>query len=205
MEFKHHSKRFGILPPGLLVLLLELPGQSWVGCAAPTTNAQPASLPVPGHGTIQWSQPPGWFYTPPAIDPAGKAAFDFRLQGPGGRPTVLVTVKWDGFGTNKLKPTLDQLEGELRQVAKDEFVNRSVEKVVTVRRFESPLLGLRHATFTDAAFPGKPVPAGESRHATLGTFRTGTLWGRFMLMTNDADGDEFKSSLQIIESLRAAP
>ena len=176
-----------------------------VSRAAPPPAAQPASLPVIGHGALQWSRPAGWDYTPPRVDPSGKAPLSFRLQGPGARPTLLVTVMWDGFGTNALKPTLERLEAELKHVATNDFLGHSLEKTVTVRTIETPSLRARYATFTDAALSGKPLPAGETRNATLGAFRTGVLWGRFMLMTNDADGEEFRAALHVIQSLRAAP
>ncbi len=194
-----------ILELGRLALFLALSSTGVVSHAAPTGPAQPASLPVIGHGSIQWSQPAGWNYTPPRIDPEGRTPLNFRLQGPGGHPTLLVTVMWDGIGTNALKPTLERLESELKQAATNDFIGRSLEKFVTVRTVETVSLRARYATFTDAALSGKPLPPGETRNATLGTFRTGELWGRFMLMTNDADGDEFRSSLQVIQSLRATP
>ena len=171
----------------------------------PAGAARPGALPLIGHGTLLWSTPAGWEYTPPQIDVSGKSPMNLRLRGAGGRPTVLLTVFWDGFGTNKLKPTLDTLEATLRTSASNQFIPESLEKTVTVRRLETESVQARFVTFTDAALATKPVPADESRHATLGTFRTGQLWGNFMLMTNDTDGPEFRSALDVIKSLRATP
>lgn len=171
----------------------------------PAGAVRPGALPIIGHGTLLWSTPAGWEYTPPQIDVSGKSPMNLRLRGAGGRPTVLLTVFWDGFGTNKLKPTLDTLEATLRTSASNQFIPDSLEKTVAVRRLETESMQARFATFTDAALATNPVPAEESRHATLGTFRTGQLWGNFMLMTNDSDGPEFRSALDVIKSLRAAP
>ena len=175
--------------------------------APPAGAARPGALPIPGHGTLMWSSPAGWEYTPPLIDASGKSPMNLRLRAPDGRPTVLLTVFWDGFGTNKLKPTLDTLEASLRTSASNQFIPESIEKTVTIRRHDTESVQARFATFTDSALAAstKPVPPDESRHATLGTFRAGGLWGNFMLMTNDTDGPEFRAALDVIKTLGSAP
>lgn len=167
--------------------------------------AHPAALPVFNHGVLLWSHPAGWEYTPPRIDVSGKTPMNFRLQGPKGRPTVLVTVFWDGFGTNNSKPNLEALEARMTDAASNQFLPGSIEKKVTVCKFDSTTIQFRYSTFTDSEWVGKPVPELESRHATLGTFRTGTLWGNFMLMSNDTDGPEFRSGLEVLQSFHMAP
>ena len=173
----------------------------------PAGAARTGTLPIAGHGTLTWSTPAGWEYTPPLIDASGKSPLNLRLRAPSGRPTILLTVFWDGFGTNQLKPTLNTLEASLRTSASNQFIPESLEKTVTTRRLDMEFVQARFATFTDSilAASTKPIAAEESRHATLGTFRAGPLWGNFMLMTNDADGPEFRAALEVIKTLRATP
>jgi len=172
--------------------------------AAPMT-VKPSALPVLGHGTLLWSHPSAWEYTPPRIDVSGRTPWVFRIRGAEGHPTLLVTLMWDGFGTNSMHPDLAELERHLKASASSQFLSSSVEKTVNLKPVENDALKARYVTFTDAALVGKPVPEGESRNATLGTFRTGSLWGNFMLMTNDSDGPEFNAALQIIRSFRSVP
>lgn len=172
--------------------------------AAPLT-VKPSALPVPGHGTLLWSHPAAWEYTPPRIDISGRTPWVFRIRGVEGRPTLLITLMWDGFGTNSMHPELAELERHLKASASSQFLSSSVEKTVNLKRIESDSLKARYVTFTDAGLVAKPVPEGESRNATLGTFRTGSLWGNFMIMTNDSDGPEFNAALQVIQSFRSAP
>jgi hypothetical protein len=176
--------------------------------AEPTPAFVTNSVSVQNHGTLFWAAPAGWDYIPPKADATGRSPAMFKLAAAGGQPSLLFTVCWDEFGPKKLSPTDAELAGMVQTVGAAQFAPDSVEKSVALINFAGDAVHGSYASFTDrklAATAAKDVPKTEARVLTIGTFRAGHLWGKFMLFADGKDGGQFNEALAVVKSLRDAP
>lgn len=190
----------------VLFLLVLLGGRSAFGADSPSATTN--SVLVQNHGTLSWVVPAGWEYTPPRADPTGTIPAFFRLRSPAGQPSLMVTVCWDGFGPKKLSPSGEELVEMLKHGAEEKFVPTSVEKEVHPVALAGDRMWGTYVSFTDLKFADmdvKDIPTTESRHATIGMFRTGNLWGNFTLFSNAKDGAQFDQALAVVKSFVGTP
>ncbi len=162
------------------------------------------SLAIHGHGTLTWAAPATWEHTPPPSAASSDAPVASRWRAPGNHPTVLVSIAWDGIAGNPGKPDGPILAVLVKAFAEKRYAAGSVEKTAKVETVTNGTTIISYASFTDPQFVAKDPPPEETRHMTVGMFRSGPLWGNFTLMTNDKDGDEFREAMALVKSFRGA-
>ena len=89
----------------------------------------------------------------------------------------------------------------------DRFVNnmaksildKTVEKKIDLKHIDG-LTG-SYASFTDASLVGKPIPKGEYKYITMGSFYFNTPGVIISLLSNDIESEQFKNALSIIKKI----
>jgi hypothetical protein len=151
------------------------------------------------YGTLLFELPSNWRYKTYRTHPLIPAAF--RLDAPDKSAAMLVSISWDGIGTDKEAPNEVQLERMLRNRA-EKRIRNAVENSVQLRTVLLDDGYAQYAQFTEAMWVNAEVAEGNYRYTTDGAFRCGNLWGSFTVYSQDKTGESFRPALAIVQSLR---
>lgn len=165
----------------------------------PTGKPTPKKFKVVDQGTLGFGLPRGWSQKNYRTSPLIPAAF--RLDAPDRSAAMLVSVSWDGIGTNSEMPAEQHLERKLRNHA-EKRIRNAVEKTVEVKTVLLENGYAQYAQFTEAMWANAEVPKGNYRYVTDGVFRCGNLWGSFTIYSQDKSGDSFQPALSVVQSFR---
>jgi hypothetical protein len=125
------------------------------------------------------------------------------LHSPSNSIGIEIWVYWDGFGNTNSKPTEANFAQIVSNTCARGVARASVEKEVTLEKFQGSAVSGTFARFTEAHWV--PMLEGDYRNIATGMFRSGNLWGNFNLLTYDKDGSQFKQGLEILKSIRREP
>jgi len=184
-------------PPHGVPILVQSSTSSAV--TQPTGNPTPKKFKVGPHGTLAFELPSNWRYKTYRTHPLIPAAF--RLDAPDKSAAMLVSVSWDGIGTDKEAPDMTQLERILRNQA-EKRIRNAVEKSVEVKTVLLDDGYAQYAQFTESMWVNAEVAEGNYRYSTDGVFRCGHLWGSFTVYSQDMTGESFRPALAVVQSLR---
>ncbi|HWD92983.1 MAG TPA: hypothetical protein VG938_11625 [Verrucomicrobiae bacterium] len=160
------------------------------------------TIPVDNHGTLEISCPTDWSLIRTNLNLPGKPV-SVELHSLSNTVIVRLTIFWNGFGNEKVKPTEDDMEQSVSNLASRRYLPLSVEKTFTLEKLQGPAVTGPFIRFTDAGWT--PVMTDEYQNVATGMFRSGNLWGNFDVLTNDKDGPNFKQGLKVVESIRGKP
>lgn len=164
----------------------------------PPGKPTPKSIKVREHGSLAFDVPPGWRYHPYSTSKYIPAAF--RLDAPDKSAAMLVSISWDGIGTEKEAPNEMQLERALKNRA-EKRIRTSVEKAVQLKTVVLADGYAQYAQFTEAMWQNSEITEGSYRYNTDGAFRCGNLWGTFTIYSQDKSGESFRPALAVVQSL----
>lgn len=164
----------------------------------PPGKPTPKSIKVREHGALAFEVPPGWRYHPYSTSKYIPAAF--RLDAPDKSAAMLVSISWDGIGTEKEAPNEMQLERALKNRA-EKRIRTSVEKAVQLKTVVLADGYAQYAQFTEAMWQNSEITEGSYRYNTDGAFRCGNLWGTFTIYSQDKSGESFRPALAVVQSL----
>ena len=184
-----------------LIVTFLLAGMAITGSAADKNGFVTNSLSIPEHGILLVKAPAGWSFVRKGVaNSAGPRTA--ALHSADGKTSVQVTLFWDGFGPNQLKPNAAKMAEMVKAAAQAQYAPGSVEKKVELEKLKGTEVSGSFARFTDAQWVGKELPPNEFSHVASGMVRIEDLWGNFTILTDDKDGPHFKEGLAVIESLR---
>lgn len=181
----------------LLIALSLLCGAACHGADA--AAAAPSVVQVPGRGALELTLPPGWKLsareTPPGIPPTIKVGNADRSL------SLLITV-FPPMDPAKDQDTQEKIDAMVR-LTSGQYVDGSVEKVITIKKLATAHGLGSYASFTDADLVNVQQPApGQFKTVTNGELHVGDLTMVFTLLAGSLDGTDFKAALGMIAGVK---
>ena len=169
------------------------------GHGADAAAAAPSVVQVPGRGALELAVPPGWKLatreTPPGIPPTIKVGNADRSL------SLLITV-FPPVAPAKEQDTQEKIDAVVR-LTSGQYVDGSVEKVITLKKLAAAHGLGSYASFTDADLVNVQQPApGQYKTVTNGQLRVGDLTLIFTLLTGSLDGADFKAAMGMIAGVK---
>ena len=171
---------------------------------AAATSARAAEFDLGSRGTLVIAVPEDWTLhgrAVPGID--GRSIGYTLIAQPRGGAAAKCIVSFL-YLTNG--PTnLDAIRTDALRIG-DVFVDGSVEKKETLREFSLERGYGAYCLFTDAALVGKEPAPDDFKVMGIGEVQPAkNMSGTVSLLANTADGPEFKTMVQIVNSLKVRP
>jgi len=167
-------------------------------------SSQGAEFDLGTHGTLSVTVPDGWSVNGKAANrPDGTSigyAFAIKPRSDANAKCLLTFA----YTTNGA-PNKEVIHKEVLRTC-EEFVSESVEKTKNLRDFSLEQGYGAYCLFTDASLVGKKAKPGDYKVMGSGVVQPAdNMLGVVSLFADEADGEELKAMIKIIDSLKVKP
>ena len=169
-----------------------------------TLGGRGAEFDLGIHGVLSVAVPAGWTVNgQPVARPNGTSigyTFSFKPSGNANAKCLLSFI----YVTNR-PPDQATIRKDVLRIS-EKYVSVSVEKRILLRDFSLENGYGVYCVFTDASLVGKKIKAGEFKVMGSGEVQPSKdMLGAVSLFADDADGEDFKTMVKIINSLKVKP